>query len=78
MASNILNSPTAVQMSVFVVRVFVKMRSTLTDTRELACKLHLLEEELKKRMDIHEAAIVGVLQRIMEILDPPPSPPGPA
>ncbi|MDI1249774.1 MAG: ORF6N domain-containing protein [Lacunisphaera sp.] len=36
MAANILNSPQAVQMSVFVVRAFVKMRGLLTDTRELA------------------------------------------
>jgi len=62
---------------VFVVRAFVKMRSALTDTRELASKLATLETELKSRLDIHEAAIVDVLQRIMRILDPPPSPPVP-
>src|SRR6266446_3874951 len=38
MAANILNSPRAVQMSVFVVRAFLKMRSAFTDTRELAHK----------------------------------------
>jgi hypothetical protein len=36
MAATILNSPQATQMSVFVIRAFVKMRSLLTDTRELA------------------------------------------
>ena len=36
MAANILNSPQASQMSVFVIRAFIKMRSLLTDTRELA------------------------------------------
>jgi hypothetical protein len=75
MAANVLNSPQAVQMSVFVVRAFTKMRSALTDTRELARKLALLEEELKGRLDNHEAAIVEVLQRVMRILDPPPPPP---
>src|SRR5204862_8075077 len=35
MAANVLNSPEATQMSVFVVRAFVRMRSLLTDTREL-------------------------------------------
>jgi hypothetical protein len=39
MAATVLNSPRAVQMSVFVVRAFVKMRAVLTDTRELARKL---------------------------------------
>ena len=65
MAANILNSPQAVQMSVFVVRAFVKMRSLLTDTRELAKKLASLEKELTSRLDSHESAIFDVLQRIM-------------
>ncbi|MDO8545655.1 MAG: ORF6N domain-containing protein [Opitutaceae bacterium] len=78
MAANILNSPQAVQMSVFVVRAFIKMRAALTDTRELARKLASLEKELKARLDIHEGAIVDVLQRIMALLDPPPVPGTPA
>jgi hypothetical protein len=49
MAANILNSSAAVQMSVFVVRAFIKMRAALTDTRELARKLVSLERELKSR-----------------------------
>lgn len=77
MAASVLNSPQAVQMSVFVVRAFVKMRAALKDTRELAQKLTALEQELRGRLDFHEAAIVDVLQRIMRILDPPPAPPGP-
>jgi hypothetical protein len=77
MAANVLNSPRAAQMSVFVVRAFVKMRSVLTDTRHLARKLAALEQELKARLDVHEAAIVDFLQRIMKILDPPPPPPEP-
>jgi hypothetical protein len=77
MAADVLNSPRAVQMSVFVVRAFVKMRGVLTDTRDLARKLAALEKEIKGRLDIHEAAIVEVLQRVMKILDPPPPPPEP-
>lgn len=77
MAANVLNSPQATQMSVFVVRAFVKMRSAFGDSRELARKLALLEQELKIRLNIHEAAIVDALQRIMKILDPPPPPPEP-
>jgi hypothetical protein len=64
-------------MSVFVVRAFIKMRGTLTDTRELARKLAALETELKARLDTHESAIVDVLQRIMALLDPPPAPAAP-
>ena len=43
MAANVLNSPRAVQMSVFVVRAFLKMRSLLGDKRELARQLAVLE-----------------------------------
>ena len=74
MAANVLNSPRAVQMSVFVVRAFIKMRAALSDTRELAGKLAALETELKERLDVHEAAIVTILQRVMDIIDPPAGP----
>jgi hypothetical protein len=74
MAANVLNSPQAVQMSVFVVRAFLKMRAVLTDTRQLAKKLADLEAELKSRLDVHEVAIVEVLQRVMSLLDPPQGP----
>lgn len=74
MAANVLNSPPAVQMSVYVVRAFLKMRSVLSDNRQLARKLAQLEKQLKSRLNLHETAIVEVLQRIMNILDPPPQP----
>ena len=77
MAANVLNSPRAVQMSVFVVRAFLKMRALLGDKRELAKQLAALEKELKQRLDIHEAAIVTILQRVMDIIDPPAEPPRP-
>ena len=77
MAANVLNSPEAVRMSVFVVRAFVKMRELLGGTKELALKLAELERKLTARLDGHETAIVDVLRRIMEILDPPPLPPEP-
>ena len=77
MAANVLNSPRAVQMSVFVVRAFLKMRAALSDNRELARKLAALEQELKERLNVHDAAIVTILQRVMDIIDPPalPEPP---
>jgi phage regulator Rha-like protein len=71
MAANVLNSARAVQMSVFVVRAFLKMRALLGNKRELAQKLTSLEKELKKRLDVHEAVIVTILQRVMDIIDPP-------
>jgi len=77
MAAMVLNSPRAVQMSVFVVRAFLKMRAVLSDNRELVRTLATLEKELKGRLNVHEAAIVSILQRVMDIIDPPalPEPP---
>ena len=77
MAANVLNSPEAVRMSVFVVRAFVKMRELLGGTKELARQLADLETKLTARLDVHESVIVDVLRRVMEILDPPPLPPEP-
>lgn len=77
MAANVLNSPEAVRMSVFVVRAFVQMRDLLGSTKELAKQLAELEKKLTARLDGHESAIVKVLQRLMNILDPPPPPPEP-
>ena len=77
MAAMVLNSPQAEHMSVFVVRAFAKMRSTLAATRDQARQLTALEKELKDRLDVHEAAIVTILQHVMDIIDPPalPEPP---
>lgn len=75
MAANVLNSPEAVRMSVFVVRAFVKMRELLGGTKELARQLADLEKKLTERLDGHESAIVDVLRRVMDVLDPPPPPP---
>lgn len=77
MAANVLNSPEAVRMSVYVVRAFVQMRDLLGSTKELAKQLAALEKKLTARLDGHESAVVEVLRRLMDILDPPPPPPEP-
>ena len=48
MAANILNSPCAVQMSIFVVRAFAKMREGLLASPQLAKKLAALEKKLTR------------------------------
>ena len=61
-------------MSVFVVRAFVRMRMVLSGNRALARTLAALEQELQQRLDVHESAIVDILRRLMDIIDPPPEP----
>ena len=74
MAANVLNSIRAIQMSIFIVRAFVKMRAALTGTRELARQLRDLEAKRAARLDTHETAIVKVLRCVMDLLNPPPVP----
>jgi len=74
MAANILRSPKAIQMSVFVVRAFIRMRQILIKQRGLARKLAALEEELTARLDVHETAISEMLGQIKRLLSPPPEP----
>ena len=74
MAANVLRSKWAVQMSVFVVRAFVRMRQLLIEQRGLAHKLGELEKELTARLDVHETAITEMMQQIRQLLSPPPEP----
>ncbi len=50
------------------------MRGALSHTQDLTRKLDALEKELKERLDVHEAAIVTILQRVRDIIDPPALP----
>jgi len=72
MAANILRSSRAVQMSVFVVRAFMKMRQMIVSQQDLARKLTELEKNLTKRLDVHESAIVNVIRELILLLNPPP------
>ena len=72
MAANILHSEKAVQMSVFVVRAFVKMRAMITTQKDLAGKLAAPEKALTRRLNIHERVISDIIQQIMSLLNPPP------
>lgn len=74
MAANVLNSRRAVQMSIFVVRAFIKMRETMSTNRRLMEKLQELEKKLTKRLDSHEQAIVYVLTELRKLMEPPQLP----
>lgn len=43
-AANVLNSPRAVDMGVYVVRAFVRLREMLASSKELTAKLNELEQ----------------------------------
>src|SRR6266542_5262256 len=70
MLASVLNSAIAVQASVRVVRAFVKLREMVAANAQLAAEL----EELERRLDSHDEAIVDLfaaLKRLVEPLAPP-------
>jgi len=62
MAANVLNSPQAVRMSVFVVRAFVKLREMLATHKELAHKLAALERKLQNHDESIRSLVVAIRQ----------------
>jgi len=68
MAATILNSPRAVEMSVYVVRAFVKLRALLASNSALARKL----DELERKYQHHDEAITAILAAIRELMNPRP------
>jgi KaiC/GvpD/RAD55 family RecA-like ATPase len=66
-AANVLSSPRAIEMGVFVVRAFVKLREMLASNKELAQKV----DELERKLQTHDRAIVDILKAIRELMNPP-------
>jgi len=67
MAANVLNAPHAVQMSVFVIRAFVRLRQIVTTHKELGVKLAELEETVAS----HDRHIQRLFEAIRRLMEPP-------
>ena len=70
MAGNVLNSPRAVEVSIFIVRAFVQLRDLLATHKTLAKQLG----ELQKRVGDHDKDIAKIINTIHRLLEPPPEP----
>src|SRR5258708_11240563 len=73
MAANILNSPRAIAMSVYVIRAFVKMREDLAANAAILKRL----AEIDKTLLLHDAALREIYQKLRPLLEPPPAAPKP-
>ena len=71
MASMVLNSTRAVEMSVYVIRAFVHVREMLSSNHELARRFAELEARLDKKVGEHDLAIGAILEAIRELMNPP-------
>ena len=86
MASMILNSPRATEVSVYVVRAFVQLREVLATHRDLALKLGELEHKTELMSVQHDAfaqntraqlkQVFNAIRELMTPTDPPKRPIG--
>ena len=70
MLASVLKSDIAIQASVRVVRVFVRLREMVAANAQLAAKL----KELERRLDSHDEAIVDLFAALNRLLEPPEKP----
>ena len=73
MAPSVLNTPRTIDVSVYVVRAFVKLRELLSTHKELAGKV----AELERKVGSHDAAIQSLVAAIRRLMEPPPACPRP-
>ncbi len=66
MAATVLSSKRAIEMSVFVVRAFVRMREMLAKNRQLAAKIN----QLDRRLETHDTTIQDIIEAIKELMVP--------
>jgi phage regulator Rha-like protein len=69
MAASVLNSQRAVEMSIFVVRAFVRMREALATNQKIVAKLR----DLEGKVGDHDAEIDEIFRAIRELMRPPES-----
>jgi len=71
MAATVLTSPRAVEMSIYVVRAFVKLRELLASNKDLARKLAALERSLVALDLKTRRQFKGVYEAIRALINPP-------
>jgi len=71
MLASVLNTPRAIEVSVFVVRAFVRLREILATHRNLANKL----AESEGKIETHDEAIRSLVSAIRQLMAGPGRPP---
>ncbi len=68
MAAGVLNTPRAIEVSVFVVRAFVKLREFIASNKELVRTF----AELERQVGNHDEAIRSLVVTIHQLMEAPP------
>jgi ORF6N domain len=67
MAANVLNSGRAIEVGVYVVRAFVRLREMVATNKEVAARL----DELDRKVAGHDKSIRTLVQAIRQLMTPP-------
>jgi len=70
MAANVLRSRRAVQMSVYVIRAFVRLREHIAANQAILKRL----AEIDKTLLQHDTALRDIYRKLLPLLQPPPVP----
>ena len=70
MAANVLNSPRAIEVGLYIVRAFVALRSVISGHKELSAKI----AELERKLADHDGHIIAIVKAIKSLTDPKPLP----
>jgi phage regulator Rha-like protein len=68
MLATVLHSERAIQMSIQIIKAFVRLRQFISSHKDLEKKLRFLEE----RIDKHDEAIQSIIEAIRQMLEPQP------
>ena len=66
MAASVLNSPNAIEISIFIVRAFVKLRRMIAEHKDLAYKINQIERTIVD----HDKQILTLVRTVREIVSP--------
>ena len=70
MAASVLNSPRAAQMSIHVVRAFLRLREWVAGQAELSKRL----AELEAQVGAHDTKLMDIIVALREFVQPPEAP----
>ncbi len=66
MLATVLNSQQAIKMSIFIIKIFVQLRETVSTHKELEKQIRLLET----RLDKHDDSIQSIVEVIRQLMTP--------
>jgi hypothetical protein len=67
MLSSVLRSPRAIQMNIFIIRAFVKIRELISTNKDLARKL----EEIERKQSEHDDNLAEIYSIVKQLIDEP-------